>query len=345
MNSGFQMDTDANRRQTLARTKQAALIALQEYEVDWHAIHFIQVSEHATFRVESSTGEHYLLRIHASSKPDDATKSELEWLAFLRSKGTIVPHGVPNRAGGMIVHLVLDDGQRFDATLLTWIEGERLDRGTLTEDHIARMGLLLAELHESSADFIPPSGFTRPIWGSESFKRDWSHLQRHHSHFITEHAFELYSRAADKVAGHLAALIPIERHYGMIHADLHIGNIVIHADKPYAIDFGRCGFGHHLYDMAQSIMGLRPHHRKQFIEGYKKVRTMGDDAIPLLESFLIMSLMEAYSFHAENMLEAEGLIEEQPYAMALLNAYVNGEPFLFQPLDEVSIEVSMADGT
>lgn len=120
--------------------------------------------------------------------------------------------------------------------------------------------------------------------------------------------------------------------YGMIHADLHVGNIVYQHGKPFPIDFGRCGFGFHLYDIAQSIMGLYPNQREQFIEGYQKVKQLSESAIPMLESFFFMSIIEAYSFHAENVLETEGLNEEQPYAQALLRAYVNGEPFLFQPL-------------
>jgi hypothetical protein len=60
---------------------------------------------------------------------------------------------------------------------------------------------------------------------------------------------------------------------------------------------------------------------------------MEDEAIPKLECFFIMAIIEAYSFHAENPLETEGLIEEQPYAQAILRAYVNGEPFLFEPLE------------
>ena len=40
MNSGFQIDTDINRRLTLKQTKQTALIALQQYDVDWNSIHF-----------------------------------------------------------------------------------------------------------------------------------------------------------------------------------------------------------------------------------------------------------------------------------------------------------------
>ncbi|MBO9610117.1 MAG: phosphotransferase [Paenibacillaceae bacterium] len=67
----------------------------------------------------------------------------------------------------------------------------------------------------------------------------------------------------------------------MIHADLHIGNVVFRDNEPYPIDFGRCGFGYYLYDIAQSIMGLYPSQRTSFIVGYKGNRHMEDDFMPV----------------------------------------------------------------
>jgi Ser/Thr protein kinase RdoA (MazF antagonist) len=336
MNNGFRIDTDINRSLTLKQTKQAALNALQEYEVDWSSIHFIQLSEHVTFRIECGEGEKLLLRIHPKSKSREETVSELEWLATLRYKGLVVPEAVLNREGAFVTDTSPSGGQRYYATLLRWVEGERMDKRALTVESIRKMGALMAQLHEASADFSPYKGFTRPSWGKESFQRDWEHLQRHYCHFISHAAFELYTMAAAKVANHLEMLEPHEHNYGMIHADLYNNNVVFRDGEPYAIDFGRCGFGYHLYDMAQSIMGLSPPQRELFIDGYEQIRKLEDNSIPILECFFIMSIIEAYSFHAENVLEIEGLIEEQPYAQAILRAYMNGEPFIFQSLDEVS---------
>ncbi|MDQ0061379.1 phosphotransferase enzyme family protein [Paenibacillus harenae] len=333
MNTGFRIDTETNRCQTLKQTKQAALIALQEYEVDWSSIHFIQVSEHVTFRIVTDEGEQFLLRIHPPGKPREETISELEWLSEMKSKGLILPAAVPNRQGAFVTDAATSDGLRFYSTLLRWIEGERLEKGALTEEAIRKMGAMMANLHEASTDFSPSSGFARPSWGSQSFDRDWAHLSLHHRHFISEEAFELYSKAANKAADRLGTFTSHERNYGMIHADLHIGNVVFRDDEPYPIDFGRCGFGYHLYDIAQSIMGLLPSQRAYFIEGYERIRQLDDEAIPKLECFFIVAIIEAYSFHAENPLETEGLIEEQPYAQAILKAYVDGAPFLFQPLE------------
>jgi Ser/Thr protein kinase RdoA (MazF antagonist) len=333
MNNGFRIDSEINRRHSLKQAKQAALNALQEYEVDWSSIHFIQVSEHVTFRIVTDEGVQFLLRIHPASKSREETISELEWLATLKRKGLILPEAVPNWEGAFVTDAATSGGQQLHATLLRWIEGARLERGALSEEAIRKVGAMMANIHEASADFNPSAGFTRPSWGSQSFQRDWAHLQLYHGHFISDEAFELYTMAVTKVADHIGTFISHERNYGMIHADLHNGNVIFRDDEPYPIDFGRCGFGYHLYDMAQSIMGLHPPQRALFIEGYKRIRKMDDNAIPKLESFFIMAIIEAYSFHAENQLETEGLIEDQPYAQAILRAYMNGAPFLFQPLE------------
>ncbi|AOZ94022.1 phosphotransferase enzyme family protein [Paenibacillus crassostreae] len=269
------------------------------------------------------------------SKSREETVSELEWLATLRSKDLVVPEAVLNREGAFVTDTSTGGGQRYYATLLRWIEGEHLDKRVLKVESIRKMGTLMTQLHEASSDFCPYKGFTRSSWGRESFQRDWEHLQSHYRHFISDEAFELYTTAAAKVASHLERLEPDGSNYGMIHADLHNGNVVFRNDEPYAIDSGRCGFGYHLYDMAQSIMGLLPPQRELFIKGYEQIRKMDENFIPKLECFFIMSIIEAYSFHAEIALETEGLIEEQPYAQAILRAYMNGVPFMFQPLDEI----------
>ncbi|MBO9610116.1 MAG: phosphotransferase [Paenibacillaceae bacterium] len=140
MNSGFRMDNEVNRRQTLKQVKQAALIALQEYETDWNAIRFIQISEHATFRVTTNEGKQYLLRIHPENKPRDETISAFEWMVFLKSKGVIVPQVVSNREGVFITDTPVSGGQRYYSTMLNWIEGERLEKGALRKRQSIKWG-------------------------------------------------------------------------------------------------------------------------------------------------------------------------------------------------------------
>ena len=95
-----------------------------------------------------------------------------------------------NREGELVTNTAISGNQQYYATLLRWVEGERLDKKALTEEHIRKMGELMADLHEASGDFLPNKEFKRPCWGSQSFRRDWEHLQRHHKHFISDEAIE-----------------------------------------------------------------------------------------------------------------------------------------------------------
>ncbi len=329
----FKIDTEKSRRGTLKEARQAALRIMLEYEIEWSSIRFIQLSEHITYRIESETGEQFLLRIHPASKRYEEVISELEWLSALESASLDVPAGVPNRHGALVTTTTLNDGPGMYGSLLRWVEGEGKEKGALSAEVIRNMGAMMATLHEASAHFRPSSRFVRPVWGSESLARDWEHLRQHRMLFISDEAIELYSAAYKKAAAQLEGVNRHDRNYGMIHADLHLGNFVFRNDEPFAIDFGRCGFGYHLYDIAQAIMGLYPVQRTYFIEGYETVRKLDDDPIPALECFFIMAIIEAYSFHAENPLETDNLIEEQSYAQAIFRSFVNGTPFLFQPLE------------
>ena len=329
----FKIDSEMHRRGTLKEARQAALRILAEYEIEWSSIHFIQLSEHITYRIASETGEQFLLRIHPASKRYDEVLSELEWLSALERASLNVPAGVLNRHGAFVTTTMGNDGSGMYGSVLRWVEGEGKEKGALSAEVIRDMGAMMATFHEASAHFRPSSRFVRPVWGLESLARDWEHVRRHRIHFISDEAIALYAAAVKKAAEQLEGLNRHDRNYGMIHADLHLGNFVFRNDEPFAIDFGRCGFGYHLYDIAQAIMGLYPVQRTYFIEGYETVRELDDDPIPALECFFIMAIIEAYSFHAENPLETDNLIEEQPYAQAILRSFVNGKPFLFQPLE------------
>ena len=64
---------------------------------------------------------------------------------------------------------------------------------------------------------------------------------------------------------------------GLIHADLHLGNVLFSRDDARVIDFDDCGFGYWLYDIAVSLWELR--HRDDYgqfraalIEGYARHR-------------------------------------------------------------------------
>lgn len=322
---------------TIAQAKQAALGALQRYELDWERLAFNQSSDTITFKVDTTANERYLLRIHSEKMSKEELCSELEWLRFLGKTDTFtVPQGVADREGSYVIEVenVLD--LSACATLMRWVEGEAVD-GHLNENHISHMrnmGILLAQLHQATASFVPSANFVRPTWCEESFKRDLSHLEQNYGCFLTEDGFRLYQSAADKILDHLATMQKNDRNYGLIHADLHLGNIVFRDEKPFPIDFARCGFGYYLYDIAQLLSGgLYPIQRQIVLEGYESIRSLDDGYVQTLECFFVMAAIESCSIHSSDPRETESLIEQQPYLQAVIRYFLKDDPFLFNPIE------------
>ena len=61
--------------------------------------------------------------------------------------------------------------------------------------------------------------------------------------------------------------------WGLIHADLHLGNALFHRGGVKLIDFDDCGYGHRLYDLAVAVWELRdepdyPAFRDALLNGY-----------------------------------------------------------------------------
>ncbi|MCP1427477.1 Ser/Thr protein kinase RdoA (MazF antagonist) [Paenibacillus xylanexedens] len=339
MNDFFRFDTDEERLALLIRARKVALSAIQKYNLEWDNIQFIQLSDTITYKIETSTDNNYLLRIHSDRLSREEIRSELLLLQALnKSKDLNVPEGMANCDGIYVLDIETETGYRRPyITMMRWIEGEKA-AGEFTDSQAYNMGVLMSRLHEAAKDFNPPSDFVRPTWGVESFKREMAKLERYYERFLSEEGWKLYQDAAEKVVSQLTTMLPSEHNYGLIHADLHTGNMVFRDNQPYPIDFGRCGYGYYLYDMAGTILELWPKHRWMLIQGYESIRKLETDYIRDLECFFVMFMIENTCHHSSDPRETTSLIDEQKYAQAYIREYLNGNPFLFEVIEPVNVD-------
>ncbi|MBR2566951.1 MAG: phosphotransferase [Paenibacillus sp.] len=77
-----------------------------------------------------------------------------------------------------------------------------------------------------------------------------------------------------------------------IASGLHSGNLIFHENTPCPIDFGRCGYGHILYDMAGPLVEPTPIQRKMVIDGYEIVDRLEGEYVRRLECFFIKFMIE-----------------------------------------------------
>jgi phosphotransferase family enzyme len=79
--------------------------------------------------------------------------------------------------------------------------------------------------------------------------------------------------------------------FGLIHADLHLGNALFWGDEVRVIDFDDCGFGYWLYDIAVSLWELRHRNdyeqfRSALIDGYTRHRPLPPGDLAHLDDFI-----------------------------------------------------------
>jgi Ser/Thr protein kinase RdoA (MazF antagonist) len=275
-----------NGRGQLGRLRALAERALTAYGIRPARIVPLAHAENSTFRVETSGGGRFVLRIQrVTGTPFHPPRglpevgSELMWLSALRRETNLaVPEPMPT-TGGSLLTVTASDGVPAPriCVLFRWTPGRFLDAG-LTPKHLERVGGFIARLHDHAVRFAPPPGFER--WQIEAISDEAGA-------YIADTVAELGGpRSAATVERLLALAQRSQRQlgtgsdvFGLIHSDLHQQNYLFHRGEVGAIDFDDCGWGHFVYDLAVASSELR--HRRDhadllaaMLRGYRGVRAL-----------------------------------------------------------------------
>lgn len=268
------------------RLRLLGLDALKRYSVNVSKVEFIHHGENATFKVTSKSGAKYLLRIHRDGyHSKEAILEELFWLGRLSANGQLVPTPVQSKTKELIVGIANKDlDLSRHCCLLRWIDGRFIDK-SLSLQHMYKIGGLLANLQKNA-----PTKTSRMYWdangllGNRATFGSFDRLTQ-----ATPFQQSIITKARKKT---LAKLKLYEKKYpnrmGLIHADLHFGNLLVVGSTVGAIDFDDCGFGFKVYDLVVPYISLQhtlgkkrqsqfESYRGALIDGYKSVRAWDED--------------------------------------------------------------------
>jgi Ser/Thr protein kinase RdoA (MazF antagonist) len=270
-------------------------------------------TENFNHKVITAAGEQYLLRQHRSESRNLAMlESEMIWLNYLHQHDLEVQRPVPLRAGNFICSNQLG---RF--SLLSWIEGEVLE--SINETQAEAVGVLMARLHLVARDFKPPTGFERLRYDTAYLEAQMLELRAidflHDDLPLLEQAMSRAKLAFEE------ANIP----WGLIHADLHPGNMIWQGAKVAAIDFDRCGFGPVSFDIATTFGYLEDESRTAFLQGYETVLPLPQGFVQKRGMFTIAEWLTNLTFLATRVQDREyvdtimlpGLREQLPKMLEL----------------------------
>lgn len=276
----------------LARLRRVALVALEHYPVPEGRLRFLTHGENTTYRHDSAAGCH-LVRVHRPQRhgrdvdSSAAIRSELAWLTAIRAETDLsVPEPLEADDGATTVEASAA-GETRVCSVLRWMDGRILERSARPV-HLRRLGEAMARLHDQADGWTPPPDFVRIRWDHETFFGDvmvygetsaagcWALLPA-----------EVRARF-ESVAARMADVMGRVDDWGLIHADLHLGNALFHRGAVRLIDFDDCGEGPRIYELAVALWELRDEpdylpFRDALLDGY---RTHRDLDVTHLDDFI-----------------------------------------------------------
>lgn len=308
--------------------------ALAQYDINVVSVSPIAQSGAAVFKVEDHCGSLYSLRVHIPKSSTlekiwtsrDVLDSELVWLdALYRDTSLAIPVPKRNQQGSYVTQV-----DEMNCTMLSWVVGEQKQYFT-SKQELKSTAEMTAALHHQASKWQPPSSFVRPIFNSARVRLALDMLkQRALQGLLDAHDVQILTAAGEKAIALIDTLPKNNTTWGVLHGDLLPGNIVYVDGAANPIDFGACGYGFFLNDLAYTFYFIHPHARQQYIDWYGKHFPLPNDYVAQLEGFFIASRLKSMIYYLGLPDASDWLpTDVKKSASREFGRYADGESFLF----------------
>ncbi len=203
------------------------LIALGAFESD-------------VYSFDGPHGPSILKVIAEDHRQPDQVQAEVDWLLALVEGGVPVSEPLKAQTGRYVEHLP-EAGRVLVA--FRRAPGVATRPPDWTDERLEGWGALLGRLQAHSRGWTPP-GPRRRTLAEQSYVANVAEVMRDEPEF-THAALELMDRAAP--------LLTHGADSGLIHADLHQHNLLLHDESWTAIDFDDCSYGSYAFDLAMPL--------------------------------------------------------------------------------------------
>lgn len=289
--------------------------ALRQFGIRSASLTLVAQAENVTFKAVDDSGYAYTLRFHRPGYNDLAElQSERAWTRALGRSGIAVPEPLRALDGRDYVETELPTlKQTRWVSLAHWVEGQIL-RPILQDEHALvdqlqkyyrELGTLIAAMHNQAASWSVPCNFRRrrldadglaglnPLWG-----RFWD------NDILTPTESALLADVRVDLHAMLASYGQDCARFGIIHADLHPGNVLVNGDGLAVIDFDDAAFGWHMFDLAVALHQCQD--LEDFsqiyaacLEGYCGGRTVAEEDLLMIPVFLLMRGLSEIGWFAD----------------------------------------------
>ncbi|MEX0503114.1 phosphotransferase enzyme family protein [Alphaproteobacteria bacterium LSUCC0719] len=259
-------------------------------------VRLINLSENATYLVESPPDYRSVLRVHRQGYHSHrAIECELAWMAALdREGGVETARPIPGRDGAAIQTMDAAGVGARRMVMFEFLEGKEPDPDQNLIDPFRQLGAIAARTHLHSMSWTRPDPFERLVWDDEAVfgpAANWGNWRD--APALDADAAATIDAAEMLVRARLADYGRQGDRYGLIHADMRLANLLIDGGRTRLIDFDDCGLGWFMYDFAAGISFMEHHPqvpalRQAWLEGYQDVRPLSDVDKNEIDSFIML---------------------------------------------------------
>ena len=239
------------------RLRRLAVAVLARYQIPVDQLIFVQRKTNAIFRVMAPYDQQFALRIHPPDRLSAAIiEDELRWLLALRqATDLVIPEPMVARDGALVTTLAghgVPIAQH--CVVFHWLPGRFRNPQSLRPQALEQVGEFIGHLHRHATQYALPIPSPRPPWDGDRLVGSPALLAGLGPWpWLTTYDLGLLRDTAARVQATLSALATGRAAWGMIHADLHPGNMPWQRGRVGAIDFDDCGPGHYLFDLAVAL--------------------------------------------------------------------------------------------
>lgn len=325
-------------RGQIRRLRELLKLALKNYELPSYSLKKINHAENTTFRltldepVTLPSGKQersFLARVHRIGyQSESGIRSELKWLEELGRRGFKTQDVLFTKKGEPLTAAKAPgiDEPHF-CSVLTWLDGRFYRRPALCQ--IAEMGRMTAKLHNMASDWTLPKGFDRRVLDVSGIFRDgdgqldnpeiWSAFTKKQS--------ALFLKVREDYQERFEAFQKGPGRFGLVHFDLHLGNILFRDREAVPIDFDDCGFAPFVSDLGVTLghwmnaKNLRSY-REALLEGYQELRVLDELERESLDLFIASRGVSAVLWGVDRSRVHKGFLKIMPDWIRGVEKYV-----------------------
>jgi Ser/Thr protein kinase RdoA (MazF antagonist) len=197
------------------------------------------------------------------------------------------------------------------AVLFAYAPGQEPSPNSNLGELFVTLGGFAARMHQQVMDWHPPASFVRQVWSADRILDadglwgDWRAARD-----ITPAIRETLDRLDALLRQQLADYGTGPDRFGLIHADMRLGNLLVEGDQVTLIDFDDCGFCWFAYDFAAAISFHETHLavpalKAAWLEGYTAIRPLSGMDLAAMDTMVMlrrMALLAWISSHSETSL-------------------------------------------